>query len=90
VSFHEFYTGGDTVKQILKGIVLIIAIVLAFHASARADCRLDCANEYARGVDVCELIHPDPLDSGDLSMCIGNSQDVYSKCVAGCVYAPWP
>ncbi len=77
-------------KRVLQSIVLVIAIVLAFHVSAWAGCRLDCGNEYARGVHVCQFVHPDPLDFADLETCVGNSQDVYNKCIAGCVYAPWP
>jgi hypothetical protein len=77
-------------NKIIMKTVLTIAMILAFHASAWADCRLACDNEYVRGVHACELVHPDPLDSGDLAMCVGWSQDVYSKCTAGCVYAPWP
>jgi len=79
---------GDTVKRILTRIILMTAMVMALHASAWADCSFDCGNEYANGVYICESVHPDPLDSGDLAMCIGQSEDVYNKCVAGCVYAP--
>ncbi|SPF37200.1 exported hypothetical protein [Syntrophobacter sp. SbD1] len=74
----------------MKIIVLIIAIVLAFYTSAGAYCKLDaptaaqCSQEYASGVEICKAIHHDPLDSGDLAMCIGNSQDVYNKCTTGC------
>gem|GEM_PF-4528935 len=74
----------------MKKIVLVIAIVLAFYTSAWADCKLDpatavqCSNQYESGVAICKSIHHNPLDSGDLAMCIGNSQDVYNKCTAGC------
>lgn len=74
----------------MKKIVLVIAIVLAFYTSAWADCKLDtatavrCSDAYTSGVEICKSIHNDPLDSGDLAMCIGNSQDVYNKCTAGC------
>ncbi|HYA43406.1 MAG TPA: hypothetical protein VEF34_19045 [Syntrophobacteraceae bacterium] len=77
-------------KRILKSIVLMTAIVMAFHASVWAECRFDCGSEYARGVDTCRAVHPDPLDSGDLAVCIENSRDVYRKCVAGCLYLPSP
>jgi hypothetical protein len=69
---------------------MVTVIVLAFQASAWAGCRLDCDNEFSREACVCQFVHPNPLDFSDLEMCIGNSQDVYNKCMAGCVYAPSP
>jgi hypothetical protein len=68
--------------------VLMIAIVMAFCTSALADCGLDasmaahCDNEYTSGVHTCRAMHPDPLDTSDLRMCITFSQDVYKKCMA--------
>jgi hypothetical protein len=58
--------------------------------SARFYCSFDCADAYARGIRVCRLIHHNPLDAGDLSICVGNSQGLYNKCLAGCVYEPEP
>ena len=77
----------------VKKIILIIAIVLAAYTSAWAGaCRFDldaataaiCNREYESGVKICRETHPDPLDYSNLTMCIGNSQDVYSKCTGGC------
>ncbi len=77
----------------MKKIILIIAIVLAAYTSAWAgDCILDldaataavCSREYAEGVRICRETHPYPMDYDNLAMCIGYSQDVYSKCTGGC------
>jgi hypothetical protein len=77
----------------LKKIILMIAIILAGYASAWAgECQLDldaataaiCDRQLASGIRTCREMHPDPLDYDDLAMCIGYSQDVYSKCTSGC------
>lgn len=77
----------------MKKIILMIAIILATYTSAWAGaCSLDldaataaiCDREYRSGVRICREMHPDPLDYNDLGMCIQSSQDVFSRCTAGC------
>jgi len=77
----------------MKKIILIVAIILAVCTSAWAgNCRFDpdaattaiCDREYVSGVKICNDMHPDPLDYYNRSICIGNSQDVYNKCMGGC------
>ena len=64
-------------------------MVLTFYTSAWADCRLDavtashCNDRYQSGAEICKAIHHDPLDSGDLSICMTELQDEYNKCTAG-------
>ena len=79
-----------TKEDIVKIIILIIAMVLAFSTAVRADCKLDattatrCSDQYQSGAEICKAIHHDPLDSGDLSICMTELQDEYNKCTAGC------
>ncbi len=68
----------------MKNIVLIIAMALMFYAPNWTGCQLSCNDQYASGVEVCRSIHHNPLDSGDLGMCVGNSHDVYNICMNGC------
>ena len=77
----------------MKKIILMIAIILAACTSAWAGaCSLDldaataaiCDRQYESGVKICREMHPDPLDYGDLTMCIQYSRDVYRKCTNNC------
>ncbi len=70
----------------LRHLVVTVFGIATFllPVSLEGGCKTDCRETYESEVESCKLLHDDPDDTDELTLCIEAAKDDYDSCIDDC------
>jgi len=62
----------------------LLVLVLFTPHNVQAGCKSDCGDNYQTAKEDCLLLHADPDEADDFSMCLDDAKSDYENCIAEC------